>query len=458
MSIRTKKSVSLPLLAAVLICICMALPELCCGAVPAFSQEGRDEQPSTSPVPVVELKGDWMIMGMQYGKQAGPEICGNVDAVYRLWSAKSLGDDYLRETLRKYSFHMKALSPDIFSFIEGISMGAEKALRRSVTDGKLDDREKILLLNCAIELLGNDEWHSSRAWNRNPVRTGGPLRSRGRGACWAALKEETFSRDLICGFIRDLPYLPKLQQVALRMVPDSEGAQRSAAIVPAGWIGGDCAMSGSKLFAGVIPVNGACRARASEIDYGLPIVYITCYMVSYCTDPSEAAMLLTEGSEEYRKATGRATLLPAQAANYLLADSERAVVVERTAHHYYVRGKDDRSPARVISNYFVGSDSFNGEALRTLTPMTQFGTAFSEDRSNPAAAEVNLIAGRIAKRYCSMTAGEARSDMVEIFRLSQGGGRSGLSGAFLTVMPTLSMDYSVTPLSAGTWGLLRLFN
>ncbi|MHC9538212.1 MAG: hypothetical protein AB9903_01690 [Vulcanimicrobiota bacterium] len=464
---RAKKAVIFFLLTSFLLSCCSAFSELLCRdsecASYAFSADTEEARSASSLVPFIELKGDWMIMGMQYGKEAGPLIRQNVDAVYRAWSRKPFGDEYLKLALKKYSYHMEALSPDLFSFIEGVALGAGKDLSSSKLEGKFKDLEMILLLNCAIELLGNDEWHASRLGIRNSGTSSGDVRrfQSGRGACWAALKEETFSRDMLCGFIRNLSMLPELQQIALRIVPDNEGARRSAAVVPAGWAGGDCMLSGDKLFVGAIPVQGACRlsSRRSEIDYGVPIIYVSAYMASYCGSPSEAAALLTGGNEGYRKITGRATLLHGQAASYLLADAERAVVVERTAHHFYVRGKEDRAPQRVISSYFVGMDSFNDDAMRTLIPMTKFGSAFGEENVHSSAAMVNLIARRLERDYSSMTAGEVRNDIVEILSLStkEHNDHSGLSGAFLAVMPTLSMNYSVTPFNSSTWSLLRLF-
>ncbi|GEM_PF-1885462 len=466
---RVTKSISFFFLASLIIWCCTALSEQLNWNSEsfsyAFSKETTETESASSPLPFIELKGDWMIMGMRYGKEAGPLIRQNVDAVYRIWSKKPFGDEYLRVALKNYSHQMKSLSPELFCFIEGMALGAGENLRHSELKSRFDDREKILLLNCAIELLSNDEWHASRLGARfNAMKSGGVRRyqSAGGGACWAALKEETFSHDMLCGFIRNLSELPDLHQVALRIVPNNEGAQRSMTVVPAGWIGGDCTISGSKLFVGAIPVQSACRStlKTSEIDYGVPIIYVSAYMSAYCAGPTEAVTLLEEGNVGYRKITGRATLLHSQAANYLLADTERVVVVERTAHHFYMRGKEDRGPQRIISSYFVGTDSFNDEAMRTLIPMTEFGSSFEDEDVHSSVSKVNLIARRLDRGYKNMTAGEARDDMVELWRLSMKDGHSGgpgLCSAFLIVLPTLSMDYSVTPLNLHKWSLLRLF-
>lgn len=87
-----------------------------------------------NPIPMLDLKGTWREMGIQYGQEDKVSILKNVDMWYDI--CKRFGSPRSFEELLEYSMTfadgIKHFNPDIFEFIEGIAEGAEIGIERAM--------------------------------------------------------------------------------------------------------------------------------------------------------------------------------------------------------------------------------------------------------------------------------------------------------------------------------------
>lgn len=442
-----KRTVICPALMALLIVWCMAS---CFAGERGENFEASDQasgsRDAQATMPELTLRGDWMMMGMQYGRDAGPAIRENFDALYSRWSGKPYGDRYLKKCLSRFRSQIQFLSSQLFDFTGGIAMGAGEELARSPYRRKLTDEEKILFLNVAPEMLEYDAWH---AGNLGLAMAGKesifPFQG---GTCWAARGPATFSHDVIIGFNRDMAAYPFKHLVALRVEPDE--ANRFMTTAPAGCIGSDFAVNSQQLFTGLTRVRTGSVRGGGELDFGVPAALMTTYIAAFCSSTEEAYQALRAGNEQYLKETGRYTLLGCTGVTHLLVDPERTVVVERTARHHYRRLVKDS--LAIITNHFECGDSFNDEGMRTLIPMWKFGAGSSAPESRPGNLREHDLISRVKSGEKGLTLGEARA----ICSMSG----SGTFGAHLIPLATLVMEYvhASPPERSGPWARMLLYH
>lgn len=366
---------------------------------------GDGSPPYPGKMPELTLKGDWIMMGVKYGSEAASFIRENFDATFTLWKQKPFGEEYLKKCLQHFRHQIKSLSPPLYNFLEGIATGAREELARSLYHRNLSNVDKILFLNVTREMLEYDAWHAE---NLGLIFSGRKnIYPYLGGTCWAVLAPETFSHDIFIGFNRDLAYYPYLYQVALCVIPDN--ANRFMTTMPAGWIGTDFALNSKQLFIGQTIVRGEFRPqeRIREVDFGVPARVITAYVAAFCDCIDEAYEALTAGNKNYLEETKRYTLMHSTSANYLLIDPRKALIVERTAHHYYKRVVNDSHP--VITNCFICEDSFNDEGKRTLVPMWKFGTGKSDPAAIPGLSRQRSVINKLKTYGKRLTIKEAKN-------------------------------------------------
>lgn len=101
------------------------------------------------------------------------------------------------------------------------------------------------------------------------------------------------------------------------------------------------------------------------------------YGVIFSKTALEAAEKMATGTPEYRKATGRATVLRFRGANVVFGDSKEAYAVESNARHYLIRKPGDLGEKGanflVIANHFMGKGSYDEKnQFHADKPMTDF--------------------------------------------------------------------------------------
>lgn len=481
-----------------------------------FSQEGSNlnvssySRPSESlaypeKMPVLVLRGDWRAMGVKYGHDEAPYIVENYKAIYSQWEKKPFGIDYLRTCLALFRAQIEALSPELSEFINGVALGAREELDRCGQGKRLTCYEKILLLNVSSEMLDYDFWHEEvmrddsaggrelKSVKSSPSKRGTFPHPYWGGTCWAVLAPGTFSNDILLGYTRDCDYYPFLYQVALCVIPDDSDALRYMTTVPAGWIGTDFAVNRMQLGVGHTRVGGGSHLKnwSREVDFGVPSIILNTYVAAFCRNVNKAYEILTLGSSSYRKKTGRLTMLQAAGTSYLLVSPDKALIVERTAHHYYSRGPQKGANFLVISNDFCCGDSFNDEGMRTLIPMSHFGAAAGDAEADSGVLRRESLARMISGFKGKITIEEARNNAGSLssFIDESGKGREmllrsgksvnarqtgasiinqasesgkpfyGTISSHLVVLPALSMEFVLGPTWdwSGAWQRLRLY-
>ncbi|MCD4785134.1 MAG: hypothetical protein K8T10_15065 [Candidatus Eremiobacteraeota bacterium] len=343
-------------------------------------------RPHTAPdypnrMPVVTLSGSWFDMGKQYGLECAGYIRAVYDGFYKKWDEKPFGIVYLKSCLKKYDEQTRAFSPEMASFMEGISYGAADSLDRSRYSGHLTNYEKILFINCAMEMIYCDEWHEKltgkkiQKKNKNQENQPGDVFC----TCWAALPKSTSLGELITGLNRDFKYYPALYQVAIKAYPEDSEAKSFAFTAPAGLVGSNNCINADGLYIGQTRVADEFRPDEGieEMSFGVPASIICAHMTSYCNNVDKAKDILIYGTEQYREKTKRKTLLHSNCMNYLLAKNNKALVVERSANHYAIRYpgdmNEDEKSFIATTNHFTCSYSYNKDGIRTDIPMTLYG-------------------------------------------------------------------------------------
>jgi hypothetical protein len=82
--------------------------------------------------------------------------------------------------------------------------------------------------------------------------------------------------------------------------------------------------------------------------------------VMFSSTAEEAVEMVTVGTEEYRRRTGRRTVLRARGCNIVFADADTAFCVEQNAHHYAIRRPGELGEKG--GNYLVHANHFKSTA------------------------------------------------------------------------------------------------
>jgi len=376
-------------------------------------------------MPVLTLSGSWDEMGRQYGRGCAGYISAVFDGLYREWDEKPFGIKYLKKCLGKFDKQIRAFSPEMRDFLKGISEGAADSLNRSQYSGHLTNYEKILFLNVASEMTKYDRWHeklSGRKFSFQKKKKKNENRfDRPSGTCWAALPNTTSSGELITGLNRDMKYFPAIYQAAIRAYPAEKDSIPFTMTLTAGLAGADNNLNREGLFIGRTRVGDEYRPEdgVEEIDFGVPAGIVSAYIISHCKTVDEAKEILTRGTNKYRSETGRKTLLHSCGMNYLAARKNRAIIIERSAHHYAFRYpgnmKELNSSYIATANHFTSSTSFDENGVESYTPMKKFGRSQggrnagdTEARLNSALHQLRVYHKRMnlmlgSRELCSLT-------------------------------------------------------
>jgi hypothetical protein len=334
------------------------------------------------------LYGTWKEMGIQYGERCAEDIAKNFDLAWRYnvlndgrdngsqrwqrttrWPYRPQTEyaEYVRKYIARSHQELKALSPEIAEFFEGIAQGAKKELEKSPYADVIEGALKIQILNWS-----NLAFHPNWDFDNDRPGPGPPaaIKSAEKSVMLAKLDE----RGHDCNGIwihgsatadGNTYAFRQAQGTSIRTdgAPDynvirSSGRERQISYVAissdpkagvffaygrAGNIGGG--PGGGVLNEHGVGVGTSGCSYSSEswdnIDItvapGARDFILAAYGVIFSKTAREAAERITIGTKEYRRLTGRKTVLRARGADILFGDPDKAFVVESNARRYAIR-------------------------------------------------------------------------------------------------------------------------
>jgi hypothetical protein len=120
-----------------------------------------------------------------------------------------------------------------------------------------------------------------------------------------------------------------------------------------------------------------------DCDFGVPWQVALWHAIAYSRSMSEAAKIVALGTSDYRKRTGRATLLRTGGCNFLVADRMKTCVLETSAHMYAVRRPGDAAETGryiVVTNHNHCAHSYSEKNSVTDSSMDFGGVPGSDSR------------------------------------------------------------------------------
>lgn len=325
---------------------------------PAYSAHARN---------IGVLKGSWYEMGKQYGEKSGDLI----RIVFDVWAGqmvKKYGLKHVLDDLKRYNKQVEYLAPQLMDFMKGIGDGAAKELAKSAYP-KFSNYEKILQINC-----------QSPMQRRHPPQAAHyPLKEN----CTAFAVYQQGKAIVIQN--RDVPCFPYLYEVTYTTEPSDPKANKIWALSTAGMIMANMIVNDKGV---AVCHNSGGSAYKREQDFGVPWGVLYFYAGTYANSAKEAVEIETIGTPEYRKKTGRKTVLRCGDSASLVADRSEAFVVESTAYHYAVRRSGDLGEVGnyigVANNYYMNY-SYDEENELTTAPEYKM-TAYGDDAGQPKRA------------------------------------------------------------------------
>jgi len=377
-----------------------------------------------------ELSGSWYEMGCQYGERARDYIGHVFDDTFRdLTSEHSV--DTLLSGVDMYHRALAPLSLQSVEFMKGIAEGASEVFNRSPFSDACTDYEKVLLMGCRNELT----------FRRPPGFPGGPV-SNEREACSSlALVGRpggVTGDETIVSHNNDGPF-GLLFNVSYVASPDEPGARRF-------WSLG---LAGQLTFSQVNDAGLALTETAGgvrdqvECDFGVPWQVLAWHTIAHAESVDEGVAMMTRGTEEYRRRTGRTSVLRTGGCNYVVADREKACVLETSAHRHGVRRPGDSGEVGhyvVLTNHNLCEYSLLEDGSRSDVPMMFEPPGGSELR-------FSTLMWLVRQNFGMIDCGMVQSFMSAHFNVAEDGVRRDFSGDERSGLVSihLSEEHSTTP-------------
>ena len=329
------------------------------------------------------LTGSWYEMGVQYGERSGPEIVDFFD--YRFGAhVQKYGMKHLLEDISRYEAQAKIFFPEGLEFARGIGDGAEKYLSKSKFHNDISNYLKIVFMNCDNCLYYGHPGPADADHGLPPSMIGdvtGEPSVQDACSMIALLGSKGATSDGTSMLIHnnDGDYIDEMWRYTYIAAPNTPGANAFwSSTTPGKFF--DIMGANNKGLALSLTVGGNKTWIPSQNIYerafGVTWQYILLKALSSMSSVPEVLELVTVGTPEYRKATGRTTLLRTRHNNYIMLDKNEALVVEVTANRYAVRRPGDYGEEEgfvVATNHFVADHSYDANNERTDFPMTFFG-------------------------------------------------------------------------------------
>lgn len=303
-----------------------------------FSQESTFKSPPkgllTRVIWLGALEGTWKEMGVQYGQRAKYEIRINNDAEFGGYLKKFDGDaQRIIRIATEFEKSLFPLCPEIIDFMKGIAEGAASELDKSPYANMASNYDRILCQNIGSSMRAEFEIFLEK---KTTIVPSSDDEISGCGGWWVtapATKDgETYVGRQSHGAMVDAEGGHTVAYVLIPQDPRAKVtfSQAGAGSINSGNVFNEEGVYGSLAGAWSNPrtVTGALGVK----DYIaiLPAVV-------YANSAREAADYVIYGTPEYRKLTGRKTLLRTRGSNMMFADEKEAFVVEKGARVYAVR-------------------------------------------------------------------------------------------------------------------------
>jgi hypothetical protein len=313
-----------------------------------------------------ELEGSWFEMGAQYGERAGEYIRPVFDHFYSRLIGR-FDEERLLTDIQRYEGSISLFSPPAVEFMKGMAEGASGALNRSPFSERFGDYEKILVIACGNEF----EFRHPDPKVRTISGAVEGKKNHGEEGCSsiAILGREGGARgdETLVAHNNDGPF-GAMYNVFYVADPTDPRASRFWTLCLAGQL----TFTGINENGLVIAETAGGALRPSDYDYGVPWQILTWHAIGHSKSVHDAAKTITVGTEDYRKRTGRGTVLRTGGCNFLLADRKSAAVLETTAHRYSIRLPGDAGEAGkylILTNHNLTKRSLDEDNTETNVPM-----------------------------------------------------------------------------------------
>ena len=339
------------------------------------------------------LQGTWREMGLQYGQRCGKDIARTFDLYWErdvllsgasLWHVERSERErarYANEYLKRSYAELQHLRPELLDMFAGIAEGASEELDRCAHADACPHSLKIGLINFASLSSCHPDWDfvrdraaaaSSRDSARSAPRPGGDADCNGFWVKGAATRTgHTYASRAAQSRHIEAGDSVQQRQVSYVAVPDDPAAKVFWGNGRAGNLGGlggglmndrgvCCLTSGAQ---------GRCDSR-DEMDAalapGIRDFLLASAGVIFSETAEQATEMATVGTEDYRRRTGRSTVLRARGCNIVFADADSAFCIEQNARRYAVRRPGDLGEKGgnylVHANHFKSTDGLFDEA------------------------------------------------------------------------------------------------
>ena len=369
-------------------------------------------EPYPNKIPFTVLHGSWEEMGKQYGKFQAKYIRIVFDALYSLWAKAGIRNSSLESAIAKFAEISRLYTPEMVSFIDGISDGASGELDKAIYSNALSNFDKVFFINSLFELAIPSSWEflAELTGEKLETETVEFIKSLQRSNdasfashAWAAWGKATRSGGCLAGGARDQPWFPLLYSCAYVAIPEDDDAKITFVNTISGVIAASSQLNEKGVYVSNTIVENTWNpiARIREKDVGVPALIATAHVSFFAETTSEAARMITTGGVGFKSTEGRKTFPYTVGFNQLFADRDHALVVERTAHHYYVRSagmSGEIGDYLVLTNHNIGKMS-NTQDGESIDPMGKFGAGESFDNSSASRywSLYHLLANQLGK-------------------------------------------------------------
>jgi len=329
------------------------------------------------------LQGSWREMGVQYGRRCGKDVARTFDLYWErevlrdgagLWQAGRSERErvrYATNYLTRSYAELGHLRPELVEMLDGIAEGASEELDRAAHAEACSHFLKIALINYSSLSCLHPGWDfaADRPAVTGPGAPGGPPPGPGADSdCngfWvkgeATRTGHTYATRTAQSKHVEAGGSVQQRQVSYIAIPDDPAARVFWGNGRAGNLGG--------LGGGLMNDRGVCcltsgapdrcdspADRDAALAPGIRDFLLASAAVIFSDTAKEAAAMAAVGTEDYRKRTGRNTVLRVRGCNIVFADADHAFCVEQNARHYAIRRPGDLGEKG--ANYLVHANHF----------------------------------------------------------------------------------------------------
>lgn len=339
------------------------------------------------------LSGSWFEMGRSLGAKTGEMILASSDYWWKtMCDFRGFGETV--NAIEQYWRQLGLLDPDQQELMRGIVSGAQDRLSESPFESHADPLHADALLRVyAAAVFDSWIWCDPDSYrSADAVPNTWAERFIDGGGCnsVAVLGSATAGGHTITSQVRHTQQAGLCYQASAVFCP-GDGAS------PDFWTVGNVpspngllvvnrdGVSISHHFGGATTqesLAAGCYGGA----YGVPWLNMLFYAIRNAHSAAEAADLLIHGSESYRTATGRKTVLREGCWNWMVCDENEILVLEVSPDRYAIRrpgeftGVFRDSDYIVCANHFLSPFSFDENDVRTDVPMTVFNANRTSER------------------------------------------------------------------------------